>query len=348
MNSEALFLFLILLLGLVLCSFLGGNCNKEYFTGSFNGNFTVNAEDKSKDNSKDKSKSNDSDTDSDTDNDDDIKPSNNYDNYNHYSRSSSQLTNGTTFYGENGGSIKVNMKSNGSPELLVTLTKGATPVIFLNKEQQKTNTKKESFSNYIDTSKTLEFYGPNGEKALVINYEGQKAIKINTTNGSHIYTINNPVSSNQNSSTPFNSNYSNYNNTPSTYYGSTGVKGANINNSNKAFNDSQPQSQRQSSSYSSTSSYDYSNSLPPGIPRNMIPPGKEDLYILKSEIVPPVCPACPVSTACPRQEPCPPCPACARCPEPSFECKKVPNYSASANNEYLPIPVLNDFSSFGM
>jgi hypothetical protein len=29
MNTEALFLFLILLLGLVLCSFLGGNCNRE-------------------------------------------------------------------------------------------------------------------------------------------------------------------------------------------------------------------------------------------------------------------------------------------------------------------------------
>ena len=33
MNFEALFLFLILLLGLVLCSFLGGNCNSyEGFT----------------------------------------------------------------------------------------------------------------------------------------------------------------------------------------------------------------------------------------------------------------------------------------------------------------------------
>jgi len=42
-----------------------------------------------------------------------------------------------------------------------------------------------------------------------------------------------------------------------------------------------------------------------------------------------------------------PCPACARCPEPSFDCKKVPNYS-STNSEYLPMPVLSDFSSFGM
>jgi hypothetical protein len=47
------------------------------------------------------------------------------------------------------------------------------------------------------------------------------------------------------------------------------------------------------------------------------------------------------------KEKCPPCPSCARCPEPAFDCKKVPNYNAM-NNEFLPIPVLNDFSSFGM
>jgi hypothetical protein len=44
---------------------------------------------------------------------------------------------------------------------------------------------------------------------------------------------------------------------------------------------------------------------------------------------------------------CPPCPACARCPEPAFDCKKVPNYN-SINNSYLPMPVLSDFSNFGM
>ena len=78
-----------------------------------------------------------------------------------------------------------------------------------------------------------------------------------------------------------------------------------------------------------------------------IPEGDEDLYVLKSQIVPPVCPACPEVKACPRQEACPPCPPCARCPEPSFECKKVPNYSSN-NNDSLPRPVLADFSQFGM
>jgi hypothetical protein len=75
--------------------------------------------------------------------------------------------------------------------------------------------------------------------------------------------------------------------------------------------------------------------------------GDEDLYMLKSQMVPPVCPACPTIKACPRTEKCPPCPPCARCPEPSFECQKVPNYSSN-NNDRLPRPILADFSQFGM
>tara|TARA_B100000530_G_scaffold321939_1_gene256482 strand:+ start:299 stop:730 length:432 start_codon:yes stop_codon:yes gene_type:complete len=84
-----------------------------------------------------------------------------------------------------------------------------------------------------------------------------------------------------------------------------------------------------------------------GIGKNEIPEGEEDLYMLKSQMVPPVCPACPTVQACPRKEKCPPCPPCARCPEPAFECKKVPNYSSN-NNDRLPRPILADFSQFGM
>ena len=91
-----------------------------------------------------------------------------------------------------------------------------------------------------------------------------------------------------------------------------------------------------------------------GIPASQIPDGQEDLYILKSSVVPPVCPACPQSTECPREKPCPACPPCGRCPEPAFECKKVPNYSADTSygsvqgGSFLPMPVLSDFSQFGM
>ena len=84
------------------------------------------------------------------------------------------------------------------------------------------------------------------------------------------------------------------------------------------------------------------------VSRSQVPPGDEDLYILKSQVVPPVCPACPAVTTCPSvKEKCPPCPPCARCPEPAFECKKVPNYSGQ-NDSYLPQPVMSDFSQFGL
>lgn len=72
-----------------------------------------------------------------------------------------------------------------------------------------------------------------------------------------------------------------------------------------------------------------------------------DLYMLKSQVVPPICPACPTMSSCPRSEVPPPCPPCARCPEPAFDCKKVPNYRSS-DSSFLPMPVLSDFSSFGM
>jgi len=92
-----------------------------------------------------------------------------------------------------------------------------------------------------------------------------------------------------------------------------------------------------------------------GIPASQILPGQEDLYMLKSEMVPPVCPACPAMKCNAsssgggggNSNKCPPCPPCARCPEPAFECKKVPNYSSS-NDNVLPRPVLNSFSQFGL
>lgn len=96
-----------------------------------------------------------------------------------------------------------------------------------------------------------------------------------------------------------------------------------------------------------SSSVNSGNGDSSGIPASQIPEGQEDLYVLKSSIVPPVCPKCPdISiTDCPKNNKCPPCPACARCPEPNFECKKVPVYNP--NNSLLPMPVLADFSQFG-
>ena len=78
---------------------------------------------------------------------------------------------------------------------------------------------------------------------------------------------------------------------------------------------------------------------PEGVPATSIPPGDEDLYILKSEIVPPVCPACPTTANCPREKPC----HLVQC------VLDVPNLRLNAkrsliikDSNYLPKPVLND------
>ena len=83
-----------------------------------------------------------------------------------------------------------------------------------------------------------------------------------------------------------------------------------------------------------------------GVAKDEIPPGQEHLYILKSQVVPPVCPKCPelgggkggkggkgCGDCCPKA---PPCPRPQRCPEPAFTCKKVPNYSAANVDSVLP------------
>ena len=92
------------------------------------------------------------------------------------------------------------------------------------------------------------------------------------------------------------------------------------------------------------STYDKFWSERRGVRRVDIQNGDEDLYVLKSSIVPPVCPKCPQRSACPREKSCQPCPPCSRCPEPSFTCKKVPNYN-SMNNQYLPLPWLSQASA---
>ena len=57
-----------------------------------------------------------------------------------------------------------------------------------------------------------------------------------------------------------------------------------------------------------------------------------DLYAPKTSLVPPICPACPIS--CPDKTKCPPCPPCGRCPESNFTCKKVEKESSTENEEF--------------
>jgi len=425
MNTEALFLFLILLLGLVLSSFLGGNCNNEGFTTSssslisdstfrsqsggtavlktptnnqqtltvvltrgqppltfygsssskiftgpegytatlttFNGLPAIQVK---------ASNGRVLDTFNQTGNTSTSTTSTiAYDNYNHYNGSSTHLVTGTTLYGPNGGSINIITDSNGKQKLKVIIANGQSPMIFSpTKEQESNNSYYEThgpYTTYYGTggSATVEgehrdiqvkkYKGPNGAEAFVIQgNNGDAVIHVKTSSG--IYTY-------------MQSSYNNPDKTTSTkYYGSTGSPiqpsdyslayerpyggSASLKTGpqdNSAYYAPGPQGNSPSSTNSSEYGNQYNDSLPRGIPKSQIPSGNEDLYILKSQVVPPVCPVCPVGAACPRQEKCPPCPACARCPEPSFECKKVPNYNAIGSNQ-LPLPVLNDFSSFGM
>ena len=88
-------------------------------------------------------------------------------------------------------------------------------------------------------------------------------------------------------------------------------------------------------------------------------------YILKSQIVPPVCPKCPDVKTCPREKKCPPCPAPKRCPEVKFDCKAQYNgagvsnkggrlgsgqgsgyYNNRSAQSNLPMPMLNSFAQF--
>ena len=395
MKVEALFLFLILLLGLVLCSFLGGNCNKEGFTqnsqsdsNNNKSNKTINSLSSNNNSSFNSNSSNKFANNSSNNfgNSSNTSSSNNVDNYNHYSGSSSQLTNGSTFTEPNGGTVVVNTSSDGTQSLQVTPSGGGTPMTF---------TIKENMTTYSgNNGSAVKFYGPNGQNAVVIKTnDGQQAIKITDSNNNSVtYTSSGTtaVHSSETNTTYFGSTGSNlpssrYN---SAYEGSAGavtgpqgntaayatgpqgntVYGTNANNNNSYYGGSAgavtgpqgntaayatgPQGNTIAGTNADNSSYgtDYYSTLPPGIPKSQIIPGQEDLYILKSQIVPPVCPACiiPSSSSSYKDESkCPACPAPQRCPEPAFDCKKVPNYSA-VNSSYLPMPVLNDFSTFGM
>jgi hypothetical protein len=82
------------------------------------------------------------------------------------------------------------------------------------------------------------------------------------------------------------------------------------------------------------------------LPKDKIPKGDDDLYILKSQIVPPVCPKCPDVKKCDKEKECPPCPAPKRCPDKPYECKMMPKYSDPNVSTHLPKPVLDSFGSF--
>ena len=386
MNTESLFLFLIILFGLAICSFLGTTCNKETMTNMNN----------SHNNNNNPINNNFNNNNPINNNFNNNSPSNNnfnnnnsrYDNYNHYTGSSASLQNGNTFYGENGGKVVVSTNKNGVQTLSVTLGSGQPSITLTQDTVSSTEGYTTQQGNNISAAK---FYGPNGVTAVVASDNGHQSIKVTTSQGTTVFTENGAAHKNDNTGQL----------TSSAYYGSTGYTIPNDSNSyngpyggsagsvtgpagNTAYyaqgprgntvagvtNDYDPygasagsvtgpagntayyaQGPRGNTVAGVTNDYGAPGvGVMPGaglgVPAWQIPSGQEDLYILKSQVVPPVCPACPAGGSCPRKEPCAACPPCGRCPEPSFECKKVPNYNAM-NEEYLPQPFLNDFSSFG-
>ena len=254
---------------------------------------------------------------------------NSSDNYSHYSGTNYPLI----YYGPNGGTARV-IKTDNQDTIVVTSNDGHTDIYYIDSNNNN--------NNDINVSK---FYGPNGGSAkMVTTSNGQKAVEITDANGNKIiYTETN----NQNQPSD---EYDNVD--VNTYSGPAGGQAVSVSgpNDNTAVAAKGPNGNTLSgNTYDSNAYY---NSLPKGISKNQIADGDEDLYILKSEVVPPVCPKCPDPILkCPGGKDLndvPPCPPCARCPEPAFDCKKVPNYSGAAENSYLPQPVLNDFSTFGM
>lgn len=321
-DNTALILFMIMLLGLLLCSFLGGaGCSKDGFSNYTVDNtvFTVGGAGTSGDNEVLSGRF--------------IE---NYDNYNHYTKESYP----SIFYGPNGETAKV-IQSDSGNSVVITTSNGDTKTFVINNDKGATSTSSASATVY---------YGPNGMSAIIItDKDGNKAIQVTDSNNKVVvYSVTQPYSS-----TVTNNNSSNSSYTPYQTLDANTVTSSEVNNASTI------------NGLSSSSSYD--KYLPPGIPKSDIPPGDEDLYILKSQVVPPVCPACPAylgaansgdtstsgsssnssSSSSSSNKKCPPCPACDRCPEPAYDCKLVPNYS-NFNSDYMPAPVLSSFSTFGM
>lgn len=322
MNTEFLFLFLILLLGLALCSFLGGDSYQEGFGGNFIGLFNV--DDEASDIIEQKrlassGAANGSVT--------------QYDNYNHYNGNSTQVLSGSTYYGPNGLTAIVQTLNDGTQVLRVLLPNLREPIVMTKIQKLDTATYVESFTNAPEQPTASFQNDAYGSVATVVNKNnGEQCLQIHTPTGDYVY-CNSVQPQTQTQTQQPQSTVSS-----SQYFGATGTS---IQPSPEAYQLSPSAPGQSTSTHTSTPGQT-------GIPRSQIPPGQEDLYILKTEIVPPVCPVCPVAATIPRQESCPPCPACARCPEAPFECKKVPNYNAMNGGNSLPVPTLADFSQFGM
>jgi hypothetical protein len=198
-----------------------------------------------------------------------------YDNYNHFEKNSAESTE-TLFYNKKAGTARI-VKTSKYGTIVTTDTLGAST----------------TYSIISPASIGSQVYiGPNGSTATVVTIDGGKEIHTTSATGVIvIYKGDKPVDKND-----FSKELNAYIPTTasSSYNGDTKRTKASdktIKNANKHPNDF---------TSSSTSAKDYkevlynvdSNASTTGS-NTQVPRGKEDLYILKSQIVPLNCPACP-------------------------------------------------------
>ena len=253
-----------------------------------------------------------------------------YDNYNHYDGSSYA----SIFYGPNGSTARV-IKTMNSNIIIITNQDGSTQVFYLNN------------SNNTSVS-TNSYYGPNGTTATIVTTsDGKTAVAITGQNGNKVvYTQDN------------------------TYV---------YNSQDQTINDTTSNITSTGSSVPSNYSNAFQSSFGQGISGSQIARGQENLYILKTQVVPPVCPACPSPIIkCPQQDNNTSDGGCNN----QYNNNMYSSYSNNsmgynnantgynnantgynsntgynnANTEYNsyktgnsnPVPVLNDFSTFGL
>lgn len=158
--------------------------------------------------------------------------SNDYDNYNHYDGTS----NASIYYSSNGNGYTARILDTGTNKMIIiTRTDGSTLIFYYSGYPDLYNGENDSFIKLIRAS------------------DGTKTIELTTSTGKKVYY----------------------------------VKTNNLTTNNS-----------DTDNFESTSSYN--SSLPQGIKWSQIPAGEKNMYILKSQIVPPVCPSCPsYSLSCP-------------------------------------------------
>ena len=274
------------------------------------------------------------------------------DNYDYFKKKGIPLL----YHGPNNSTAKILMHNN-KYAILLTSSTGETTLFTLNNSSSGSISTASIFNNNTseptipEELENISFYDQSGNVAKIFRAEnGEYVIQVDQVNGVEvIYTTKNTYTYDTNNSRSF-------------------EIGESIGNESTITEVNMQASELNTNIHN--------NNLSSGIPRNMIPKGDEDLYILKSEVVPPVCPRCPSVCTKEVKEQCPPCPACARCPEGSnnFTCKKVVDNSAPRNEpvaeispdnayddqknntddyskyrhntKFLPVPVVSNFSNF--